>query len=93
VLLPGSSDRPCADGTALRGIGAFVTRATREGDVMGAASERLSPAEAIAAYTSVAAIASGQGAEKGTLSRGKLADFVALDAHPAEVAPADIADI
>ncbi len=93
VLLPGSSDRPCADGTALRGIGAFVTRATREGDVMGSAAERLTPAEAVAAYTSVAAIASGQGADKGTLARGKLADFVALDAHPAEVAPAEIADI
>lgn len=93
VLLPGSSDRPCADGTALRGIEAFVTRATRDGDVMGAAAERLTPAEAVAAYTSVAAVASGQGADKGTLTRGKFADFVALDAHPAEVAPDEIAGI
>lgn len=93
VMLAGSSDRPCADGNVLRGIQAYVTRATRGGDVMGVAEECLSPAEAIAAYTSVAATASGQGAEKGTLSRGKLADFVALDAHPAEVAAEEISSI
>ena len=93
VLLAGSSDRPCADGNVLRGIEAYVTRATRNGDVMGSAEECLTPDEAIAAYTSVAAKASGQGADKGTLSRGKLADFVALDAHPADVAPNEIAQI
>lgn len=93
VLLAGSSDRPCADGNVLRGIEAFVTRKTRDGDIMGSAEECLSADEAIAAYTSVAAEASGQGADKGTLSRGKLADFVALDAHPAEVAPDEISQI
>ncbi len=93
VMLAGSSDRPCADGNVLRGIEAFVTRSTRGGDVMGSAAECLSPAEAIAAYSTVAAVASGQGADKGTLSRGKLADFVALDAHPAEVAATEISRI
>ena len=93
VLLAGSSDRPCADGNVLRGIEAYVTRKTRDGDVMGSADECLTPDEAIAAYTSVAAEASGQGADKGTLSLGKLADFVALDSHPADVAPNAIAQI
>lgn len=93
VMLAGSSDRPCAEGNVLRGIGAYVTRTTRDGDVMGSAAECLTPAEAVAAYTSVAATASGQGEDKGTLSRGKLADFVALDAHPADVDPAEIAQI
>lgn len=93
VLLAGSSDRPCADGNVLRGIEAYVTRKTRDGDIMGSAEECLTPDEAIAAYTSVAAEASGQGTDKGTLSRGKLADFVALDAHPAEVAPDQISQI
>lgn len=93
VLLAGSSDRPCADGNVLRGIEAYVTRKTRDGDIMGSAEECLTPDEAIAAYTSVAAEASGQGADKGTLSRGKLADFVALGAHPAEVAPDQISQI
>ncbi|MGC3020885.1 MULTISPECIES: amidohydrolase [unclassified Brevibacterium] len=93
VPMAGSSDRPCADGNVLRGIEAYVTRATRGGDVMGSAAECLSVDEAIAAYTSQAAIASGQGADKGTLTRGKLADFVALEAHPGEVAPTEIAQI
>lgn len=93
IMLAGSSDRPCADGNVLRGIEAFVTRATRDGDVMGSADERLSLDEAIAAYTSVAAIASGQGADKGTLSRGKLADFAVLDRHPGQVAVDEISQI
>ncbi|GAA1869598.1 amidohydrolase [Brevibacterium marinum] len=93
IMVPGSSDRPCADGNVLRGIEAYVTRKTRAGDVMGAAGESLTPDEAIAAYTSVAAEASGQGADRGTLTRGKLADFVALGAHPAEVAPDEISQI
>src|SRR5690625_1139243 len=93
VLLAGSSDRPCADGNVLRGIEAFVTRATRDGDVMGSADECLSADEALAGYTVNAAAAMGQGADKGTLSRGKLADFVALGAHPGPVAPTEISQI
>ncbi|UVI36857.1 amidohydrolase [Brevibacterium spongiae] len=93
VPMAGSSDRPCADGNVLRGIEAYVTRATRDGDVMGSAAECLSVDEAIAAYTSQAAIGSGQGADKGTLSRGKLADFVAVDTHPRNVAPDEISTI
>src|SRR5699024_12340050 len=93
VMLAVSSDRPCADGNVLRGIEAFVTRATRDGDVMGSADECLSADEALAAYTVNAAAAMGQGADKGTLSRGKLADFVALDAHPGQVAATEISQI
>lgn len=93
VPMAGSSDRPCADGNVLRGIEAYVTRMTRDGDVMGSASECLSVDEAIAAYTVEAAKASGQGADKGTLTRGKLADFVALETHPGNVEPDEIAKI
>jgi predicted amidohydrolase YtcJ len=93
VPMAGSSDRPCADGNVLRGIEAFVTRKTRDGDVMGSAAECLSVDEAIAAYTVEAAKASGQGADKGTLSRGKLADFVALETHPGNVERDEIAKI
>ena len=93
VLLPGSSDRPCADGTPLRGIQAFVDRRTRSGDVMGSAEECITPQQALAAYTSIAAEASGDLADKGTLSRGKLADFVFLDENPVAVDPTTIKDI
>src|SRR5699024_12172620 len=80
-------------GNVLRGVGAFVTRAIRDGDVMGSADECLSADEALAAYTVNAAAAMGQGADKGTLSRGKLADFVALDAHPGQVAATEFSQI
>ena len=93
MLLPGSSDRPCADGTPLRGIQAFVDRRTRSGDVMGSADERITPQQALAAYTSIAAEASGDLADKGTLSRGKLADIVFLDENPVAVDPTTIKDL
>lgn len=93
VLLAGSSDRPCADGQPLRGIQAFVDRRTRTGDIMGSAEECLTPSQALAAYTSLAAKASGDLGVKGTLSRGKLADIVFLEENPVEVDPTTIKDI
>lgn len=87
VLLAGSSDRPCADGTALRGIQAFVDRETSAGDVMGSAEERLTVEQALRAYTRTAAEAMGTAATTGTLAEGKLADLVVLADDPLEVDP------
>ena len=87
VMMPGSSDRPCADGNALRGIQQFVDRRTRTGNVFGNPAECITPAQALAAYTSVAAVASGHGHTKGTITSGKLADFAILGADPLEVDP------
>jgi len=82
VTLAGSSDRPVADGNVLRGMQAFVDRRTESGAVFGNPAERLAPQQALAAYTSGAAAATGTLAEKGTLTPGKLADFVVLSASP-----------
>ena len=90
VLLAGSSDRPCADGTALRGIQAFVDRETSAGDVMGSAEERLTVEQALRAYTRTAAEAMGTSATTGTLAEGKLADLVVLADDPLEVDPTAI---
>ena len=90
VLLAGSSDRPCADGTALRGIQAFVDRETSAGDVMGSADERLTVEQALRAYTRTAAEAMGTSATTGTLAAGKLADLVVLADDPLEVDPTAI---
>ena len=90
VLLAGSSDRPCADGTALRGIQAFVDRETSAGDVMGSAEERLTVEQALRAYTRTAAEAMGTSATTGTLAAGKLADLVVLADDPLEVDPTAI---
>lgn len=82
VTLAGSSDRPVADGNVLRGMQAFVDRRTASGVVFGNPDERLSPRQALAAYTSEAAAASGTAAKKGTLAPGKLADFTVLSGSP-----------
>jgi len=93
VLMPGTSDRPCADGNVMRGIQSYVDRRTRTGDVFGSPAECITPLEAVKAYTSVAAEASGQLASKGTLTPGKLADIVVLGADPTQVDPDTIHDI
>lgn len=93
VLVPGTSDRPCADGNVMRGIQAFVDRRTRSGDVFGSEAECITPQQALEAYTSVAAEASGHGAIEGTVTPGKLADLVFLDADPTAVDPSTIAQI
>ena len=71
VTLAGSSDRPVADGNVLRGMQAFVDRRTASGAVFGNPDERLSPFQALAAYTTEAAAATGTSHLKGSLSRRK----------------------
>lgn len=46
---------------------------------LGFLQQRLSVAEAVAAYTSGPAQLTGQGAQQGSLAAGKLADLVGLD--------------
>lgn len=81
LILPGSSDRPVVDGSPLRGMQAFVDRAI-DGGRMLAPDERLSVSQAIHAYTMGSAEATGAGANKGSITAGKLADFVFLDGNP-----------
>ena len=82
VTLAGSSDRPVADGNVLRGMQAFVDRRTASGAVFGNPDERLSPFQALAAYTTGAAAATGASHLKGSLRPGKLADFTVLSGSP-----------
>jgi predicted amidohydrolase YtcJ len=82
VTLAGSSDRPVADGNVLRGMQAFVDRRTASGAVFGNPDERLSPLQALAAYTTGAAAATGTSHFKGSLTPGKLADYTVLSGSP-----------
>lgn len=82
VTVAGSSDRPVADGNVLRGMQAFVDRRTSTGNVFGNPDERLTPLQALAAYTTGAAAATGTSHIKGALARGKLADFTVLSGSP-----------
>lgn len=89
-LLAGSSDLPVADNDVLRAMQSWVDRRTDGGHVLGGTdpdgtpTEALTREEALRSYTAWAARAIGQDAEKGTLARGKLADFVVLSGSPLE---------
>lgn len=90
--LPGSSDCPIADGSPLLGMHALVNREIPGGQVLNPA-ERLTPAQALRAYTYGSAYADHQEHRKGTLARGKLADFVALTDDLLQIAPDRIGGI
>lgn len=90
VTLPGSSDRPVSNGRPLDVMQSFVERLTPSGQVYGP-DERITAAEALAAYTTGSAAATGAGHIKGRLAPGYLADLVFLDRDPTAVAPSNIA--
>ncbi|MDE8588303.1 amidohydrolase [Arthrobacter sp. NQ4] len=90
VTLPGSSDRPVSNGRPLDVMQSFVERLTPSGQVYGP-DERITAAEALAAYTTGSAAATGTGHIKGRLAPGYLADLVFLDQDPTAVASSDIA--
>ena len=92
VCVPGSSDRPCADGVALRGVQAFVERLTGSGATYGP-GERVTAEQAVRAYTVGSAAATGFAGVKGALATGQLADFVVLSAAPSDVPAEEISAI
>ncbi|MGC7097934.1 amidohydrolase [Amycolatopsis lurida] len=80
-VLPASSDRPVVNGAPLLGLNDMVQRRTAAGHEFGP-RERLTPEQALHAYTYGSAYAAFREHELGTLSPGKLADFVVLSADP-----------
>ena len=69
-----------------------VNRKTRSGKVLGP-DLRITPEQALAAYTREAAYEFGMENEVGTLESGKYADFVVLAENPLTVDPDHIKDI
>ncbi|MER7010858.1 amidohydrolase [Saccharopolyspora sp. NPDC000359] len=92
VEVPGSSDCPVVEGAPLRGIHALVNRETAAGQVLNA-DERLTPLQALRAYTRGSAYADHQEHRKGRLARGMLADFTVLSDDLTRVDPRAIKDI
>lgn len=76
----------------LMGIQGMVTRTGWDGKVWGA-NQRISVSEAIAVNTYNGAWASGEEAIKGSITAGKLADYVVLANDPHTVDPEKIKDI
>ena len=77
-----SSDAPVADPIPLEAIQAAVTRVTRRGHKLGDDSLRIGVSEAIKAHTLNGARALGREDDLGSITVGKRADFVVLEANP-----------
>ncbi|HEY3683137.1 MAG TPA: amidohydrolase [Streptosporangiaceae bacterium] len=77
ITVPGSSDCPVVDGAPLLGIHDMVNQRTDSGAPFNPA-EAVTAEQALRAFTHGSAYAAHEEARKGTLSRGKLADFVVL---------------
>lgn len=81
VTVAGSSDYPCGPVEPLLAVQSCVTRTGADGAVVGA-RQRITVDEALRLYTTGAAEATGESDLKGTLTPGKVADFVVLGDDP-----------
>lgn len=90
--LPGSSDCPVVNGAPLLGVHALVNRELPDGTVLNPA-EALSVEQAVRAFTLGSAYADRKEARKGSLRRGKLADFTVLSEDLWTVAPDRIREV
>lgn len=85
-------DAPVTFPNSMRVLDATVNRVTRSGKVLGP-DQRLTPYEGLKTLTEWAAIQYIEEDRKGTLTKGKLADFVILSDNPLKVDPLTIKDI
>src|SRR5688572_13115978 len=92
IPIAGHSDAPVSAAEPLLQIQAMVTRASAEGKVYGA-SQRISAEEALRVWTLGGAFASFDEDRLGSITVGKLADFVVLSDDPTRVKPHAIKDI
>lgn len=86
------NDPPVAPPNALHSMWVAVNRLTSSGKLLGP-DQRITPEQALLAYTREAAIVFGIEDEVGSLEVGKFADFVVLDSNPLKVDPMKIKDI
>ncbi|MDQ2721927.1 MAG: amidohydrolase [Actinomycetota bacterium] len=85
-------DCPVTPVNPLFTIATAVNRRTRGGAVLGP-EQGVSPADALAGYTSAAARVTSEETVKGSIEVGKLADFVVLGGDPFTCAPEEIAEL
>jgi predicted amidohydrolase YtcJ len=90
IPLAFGTDYPVEPITPFRGVYAAITRKNEAGTKEYYPEQKLSIHEAIAAYTTGSAFAEFAEKQKGTLTRGMLADFVVLDRDITKVAPPEI---
>ena len=91
IPMGGHSDDPVSVADPLLRIQDMVTRTSAEGKVYGA-KQRVTAEEALHAWTLGGAFASFAEDHQGSITVGKLADFVVLSADPTRVKSATIKD-
>jgi predicted amidohydrolase YtcJ len=89
ITIAGSSDYPTSPVAPLAGIESMVTRATRDGRVIGP-KQRINLVEALHIYTAGSAYACGEEGRKGQIRSGQLADFIVLDTDILDANPTTI---
>lgn len=92
LIVAGSSDAPVVSNNPLMGIYSAVTRRAQSGQVL-LPQETLTAAQALEMYTLNSAYAHFEENEKGSLTAGKLADIVMLNADPLACPSEEIKDI
>jgi predicted amidohydrolase YtcJ len=92
IIVAGNSDYPVSAADPMLRVQSLVTRTSAEGVVYGP-NEILTPEEAIYTFTMGSAIAQFEEDIKGSITKGKFADFVVLSDDPASVDPFTIKDI
>ncbi|MFC2122605.1 amidohydrolase family protein [Bacteroidota bacterium] len=92
LVAAGSSDSPIVSANPLVGMYAAVSRLAESGQQI-LPQEGVSPAEALAMYTTNGAYASFEERIKGSLASGKLADMVILSGDPLKSPPERMMDI
>jgi predicted amidohydrolase YtcJ len=92
MMFSSHHDAPVAFPDSMRVLSATVTRRTRSNDILGPA-QRVLAATALKAMTLWAALSHFDEGDRGSIEKGKLADFVILSADPTAVDPETIASI
>ena len=92
IPVAGNSDSPVSEASPMLRIQSMVTRTSAEGKTYGA-RQKVSVEDALRAWTMGSAYASFEDSEKGSITQGKLADFVLLSDDPRKVDPNAIKDI
>jgi hypothetical protein len=93
MIFTSHHDAPVAFPNSMRVLDATVTRRARGSGRIVGPEHRVDPITGLKALTIWSAYAHHEEGTKGSLERGKLADFVILSADPTSVAPTVIADI
>jgi predicted amidohydrolase YtcJ len=92
VIFTLHSDLPVTPVEPVFSMGCAVNRQTRAGTVLGS-DQRISPGDALKAYTVHGAYSTFEEHCKGAIQVGKLADFVVLSENPLKVRPERIKEI